>query len=213
MPRTKERPKLIHEATTLEYLFCLENMPKWSQVLSDYNNGKPYNDFLKWIIQQRYFKDDQKISIKKIAELSGYASAKISKWLREIYDDLLELNEAQPSLFYFPGNIEVELYFHYYDSHCSFKTSLPVVPRKYEMFEFHFIKAKLGVHFFWVDEVRHIIEENRTYISISLQGGFVNIYRELALSKALFEGTVSSLDVYKKYAFEIDKELGRNNLF
>jgi hypothetical protein len=213
MPRTKERPKFIHEATTSEYLYCLGSMPKWSQVLFDHSNGKPYNDFLKWIIQLQYFKDDQKVSVKKLADLSGYTSAKISKWLREISEDILALNEAQPSLFYFHGNIEVQLYFHYYDSYCSFKTSIPAIPRKYETFEFYFIKAKLGVHFFWVEEVRHIIEENKTYITISLQGGIVNIYRELALSKALFEGTVSSLDVYKKYDFEIDKLLGKTNLF
>jgi hypothetical protein len=214
MSRTKERPKFIHKATTLEYLFCLGNMPKWSQVLFDQNNGKSYNDFLKWMLEKEYLKNDERISIKKISELNGYASAKISKWLREIYEDILELNETNPSLFYTPNWIEVELYLRYYDNYCSFRTSVPVLPRIYETFEFFFVKAKLDTYSFWVKDVRHIIEGNKTSITIFLEGGILNIYRELALSKALFEGSLDFLDIYKKFDFEIDNTLlGRTNLF
>ena len=35
----------------------------------------------------------------------------------------------------------------------------------------------------------------------------VNKYREFALSKALFEGTLGFMDVYQKYEFEIDNLL------
>lgn len=207
MPRRKERPKLIHQASTLEYLSCLENMPEWSQILSDQNNGKSYNDFLKWILQNRYFRNEEKINIKKISELSGYTSAKISKWLKEIYDDIFELNENQPSLFYYPKGIEVELYLRYYDNYCSFRTSLPVLPRKYETFAFFFVKAKLDTYYFWVKDVCFRIDESKKDIVISLEGGILNIYRELALSKALFEGSVRTFDVYEKYNFEIDELL------
>jgi len=214
MSRTKERPKFIHQATTLEYLYCLGNMPKWSQVLFDENNGKSYNDFLKWILEKEYFQNDEKISIKKISELNGHTSAKISKWLREIYEDLLELNETKSSLFYTPHWIEVEPYLRNYDNYCSFRTSFPALPRIYEKFDFFFIKAKLDTHSFWVKDVHHIIEGNKTSITIFLQGGILNNYRELALSKALFEGSLTFLDVYKKFDFEIDNTLlGRTKLF
>jgi len=204
MGKTKERPKFIHQATTLEYFCCLRDMPKWSQVLCDQHNGRSYNDFLKWIIEQRYFKDEEKISIKKIAELSAYPSVKISKWLREIYEDIFELNESQPQLFYFAGNITVEFYVKYFDSYCSFKTALPALPRLYESFDFFFIKAKMGTSLFWVRDVQHIIGENDAYVLINLKGGLANVYREFALSKALFEGTLKFMDIYQKYDFEID---------
>ncbi len=207
MSRTKERPKLIHQATTQEYLYCLGNMPKWSQVLSDHTNGKPYQDFLKWILQQQYFKDEEKISVKRISELSGYPSPKISKWLKDIYEDILKLNDVQPSLFYLQGSIEVELWLRYFDSYCLFKTRLSALPKLYESFDFFFVKAKVGISSFWVKDVRHIIEDNRVYVCISLDGGIVNIYREFALSKALFEGTLNFDDVYRKFDFEIDKLL------
>lgn len=207
MSRSKEKLKLIHQATTLEYLYCLSDMPKWSQVLYDQNNGKSYNDFLKWILQQKFFKSDEKISVKKISELSGYPTAKISKWLRGIYESILELNELQSQLFSFSDNVNVELFFRYFDSYCTIKTSLPVVPRLHESFDFIFIKAKLGFSTFWVKDIRHIISENETSVVISLEGGFVNIYREFALDKALFEGAINFMDLYNKHDFEIDKIL------
>ena len=207
MARIKEKTKLVHQATTLEYLYCLADMPKWSQVLYDNNTIKTYYEFLRWIIERQYFKDDEKISIKKIADLSAYPSAKISRWLREIYEDILELNELQPQLFCFEGSAEVEFYFRYFDSHCSFKTALPVLPRLHETFDFFFIKAKIGTSSFWVKDVRHIIGEDKMYVSINLHGGLLNTYREFALSKALFEGTLDFMDVYKKNEFEIDKHL------
>ncbi len=207
MARIKEKPKLVHQATTLEYLYCLADMPKWSQVLRDYDSTKSYTEFLKWIIEKQYFKDDEKISIKKIAELSGYPTAKISRWLREIYEGILELNEIQPQLFCYAGNANVEFYFKYFDSYCSFKTTLPALPQIHESFDFFFIKAKISISSFWVKDVRHIIGEDRACVLINLHGGFVNIYREFALSKALFEGTMGFMDVYQKYDYEIDKHL------
>src|SRR5690606_8332569 len=112
------------------------NMPEWSKVLSDQKNGKSYNDFLKWILQNRYFKNEEKVSIKKISELSGYTSAKISKWLKEIYEDIFILNENRSSLFCTSPGIEVDFYLSYFDNYCSFRTSLPALPRKYETVEF-----------------------------------------------------------------------------
>jgi hypothetical protein len=87
------------------------------------------------------------------------------------------------------------------------KTSLPAIPRLYESFDFFFVKAKMGISSFWVKDVRHIIGENGTSVLINLQGGLVNVYREFALSKALFEGSLKFMDIYQKYDFEIDQQL------
>lgn len=207
MARIKDKPKIVHRATTLEYLYCLSDMPKWSQVLLEQNNIKAYNKFLKWILEKQYFKNEEKISIKKIAEISGYSSIKISKWLREIYEDILKLNELQPKLYCLPGNVQVEFHFKYFDNHGSFTTSLAAIPRIYETVDFFFIKAKIGSSSFWVKDVRHILGEDKTYVLIILSGTSLNIYREFALSKALFEGTINFMDVYHKYEFEIDEHL------
>ena len=207
MARRKERPEFVHQASTLEYLYCLGDMPKWSQLLLDQNNGNLYNDFLNWLLQKQFFKDERKISIKSMAVQSGYTSAKISKWLKEIYEAILELNESQPELFYSSGGVKIEFYMKYYDSYCSFLTSLAGVPRMYESIDFFFIKAKMGISTFWVKDVKYIIRNNESSVLIFMEGGFVNIYREFALSKALFEGYLNFSDTYQKFDFEIDEQL------
>ncbi len=83
MSRKKEPPKFIHKATTQEYLHCLQNMSKLSDILLSQNNGKAYNDFLKWMLENDYFKISKNLTIVHISKLSGYSSAKVSKWLQE----------------------------------------------------------------------------------------------------------------------------------
>lgn len=79
MPRKKERPKFIHKASTQEYLHCLQNMSNWSNILLSQNNRKTYNDFLKWILKNDYFKTSENLTIAHISKQSGYSSAKVSK--------------------------------------------------------------------------------------------------------------------------------------
>lgn len=211
MPRKKERPKFIHKASTQEYLHCLQNISNWSNILLSQNNRKTYNDFLKWILKNDYFKTSENLTIAHISKLSGYSSAKVSKWLQDIYEGILELNENSPELFCTEPGIRVRLHLHYYDSYCFFSLTLPVVPRVYESFEFFFIKAKMGWTRFWVKDVEYTVDNNKSSIYVFLEGGILNRYRELAVEKALFKGQISHRDEYEKFDFEIDDLiLGRN---
>ncbi|MGC4128515.1 MAG: hypothetical protein QM564_02925 [Bergeyella sp.] len=203
MARRKERPKFIHKASTIEYLHCLQNMTKWSELLLSQNNGKEYNEFLKWILEQDYFAEEH-MTITQISKLSGYPSTKISKWLQEIYNGILELNENHPELFYTESGIEVLLYIRYYDNYCSFWLTVPAIPRVYETFDFFFIKAKIGWNSFWVKDVQHSIDNNKSSVCIFLEGGILNKYREFAVEKALFENKISFTDQYDKFDFQID---------
>lgn len=214
MPRKKERPKFIHKASTQEYLHCLQNMSNWSNILLSQNNRKTYNDFLKWILKNDYFKTNENLTIAHISKQSGYSSAKVSRWLQEIYEGILELNENSPELFYTESGIQVELRIRYYDSFCFFSTTLPVVPRVYESFEFFFIKAKIGWDRFWVKNVEYEIDNNKNTICVFLEGGILNRCREFAVEKAKFEERISFQDFYGKFDFEIDDLiLGRRRDF
>lgn len=208
MSRAKKRPKFNHQASTHEYISCLRSMIKWSEVLLQQNNGKPYNEFLEWIIEKQYFKNIEGIPIKKIAVLSNYSNVKISKWLREIYNDILELNQKNPILFYVEKGFNVELHFEHYDDYCIFNFTLPTVPRIYDRIGFYFIKAAMGTNYFWVKDIMYYIEENEVQIIISLHGNILNKYRELMLDKALFN---NEINLHDKFHFEIDNELKRLN--
>jgi len=208
MSRNKERLKFNHNANTHEYLYCLGNMIHWSKILLKQNNKKPYNDFLNWIIINQYFNNiEEGISLKKIAELSGYSNTKISRWIREIYIDILELNQKYPVLFYDKSGYNVELHFKHYDDYCFINLTLPHIPRVYERLEFYFIKAAVGTNYFWVKDITYYIEENKVQVVVSLQGGHLNKYREFALDKALFNGNLNFMDLHQKFDFQIDDEL------
>ena len=181
-------------------------MPQYSKLLADYSADKLYYDFLKWLIEKNFYNTwEEKITIKKIATDFKNDTARVTKWIREIYDDILELNYDRSELFYTSG-IHVCLYLHNYDDYCNFYTSLQVVPREFETVRFPFVQAKVGIDWFWVKTVDHkIVEES--IVTIKLEGGSVNKYRELALDKALFQKRIHFMEVYHKDEIELDNEI------
>lgn len=194
----------MHQASTSEYLLCLRQMPEWSKLLLEENNGKKYNALLKLFIENNFWVNEEKIVIKSIAEKSGNSSGNVSKWIKEIYLDILDLNECKPELFYKQAEIPVNLYINNYDNYTSFNVSLNLIPRMYESFYFHFIQAKIGTDMFFVTDVTHNITENGKSITINLKGGMYNLYREFSVAKALYEGKINYLQQFELYDFEID---------
>lgn len=207
MGRTKERRKILHEPSTHEIFYCLSNMSSYAKILSRQSSEKQYVNFLHWLIEKDFYSTrTEKISIKKIATDFKSDSAKVTKWIHEIYEDIFELNNDKPELFQTEG-IKVTMYFRSYDNTCTLFTSLIVLPREFETIRMYFVKAKVGIDYFWVKKVEHTVEEDKTEITLWLEGGFLNKYREFALDKALFQGWIHFMDVYDKHSFELDDEL------
>ncbi|MBK8451700.1 MAG: hypothetical protein IPL42_17475 [Saprospiraceae bacterium] len=207
MFRTKERAKIIHQPSTLEIFYSLSCMPSYSKLLLDQCPDKPYSDFLVWLIEQEFYKDRaEKIAIKKISADFMTNPIKVTKWIKEIYEQIFELNSDKPELFQKKG-VKVCLYMSHHDSSCHINTSLPTLPREFETISFPFVKGKLGTDHFWVKKVQHEIVEDIVEIFIWLEGRTLNKYREFALAKALFEDKIHFMDVFHMQEYEIDKEL------
>ena len=81
------------------------------------------------------------------------------------------------------------------------------VKRKCASHELLFWRLKENIKWTAIKSCQSFVSENVITVSISLHGGMVNMYREFALSKALFEGRLKFMDVYQKYDFEIDEKL------
>ncbi len=213
MPRIKEREKFIHEPSTHEIFICLASMPSWSTVLLENVENKDYRQFLNWLIEKNFFKGNRgKVTIKQMAAEFGMKVSKISNWLPRIYDDIIELNSSKPELFS-ENKPLVNFFFSYHDSDASINLGVDMLPREYEDVSFFFIKAKIGTNRFWVSKVEHEIHDEGVEITIWLEGGFLNKYRELAVNEALFKGWIGLTDQWEKRPFEIDeillKHIGR----
>jgi len=207
MGRRKERMKFIHEPSTHEIFYCLCGMPDYSKILLEQNPDKPYSDFLERLVEINFFNNrTEKIAIKKIASDLKTDTSKATKWIKEIYEQIFELNFDKPELFQNNG-VKVCMYIRYYDSSCSFYTTLAVLPREFETISFPFVKGKVGTERFWVKKVEHEINENGSSVTLWLDGGTLNKYREFALDKALFQGWIHFMDVYDKHSFELDDEI------
>ena len=130
-------------------------MPVYSKILLEQNAGKAYSDFLRGLIDKNFYNDrTEKIAIKKIAADFKTDTAKVTKWIKEIYEQIFELNYDKPELFQGNG-VKVGMYMKHYDSSCIFYISLPALPREFETIRFPFAKAQVGVDHFWVKKVEH----------------------------------------------------------
>ncbi len=180
MQRIKERRKILHIPSTHEIFLSLKGMTKYSNILANHNTDKPYIDFLRWLIERNFYETwKEKITIKKIATDYKTENTKVTRWLKEIYGDIFVLNYEKPDLFY-GGGTKVCLFFNHNDNYQDIFTFLPVIPREFETVRFPFVKSKLGIDYFWVKRVEHEIFDEVT-VTIWLQGGFGNKYREFTL--------------------------------
>lgn len=207
MARFKEREKILHEPSTLEVFGCLSGKPTYAKILAEELPEKAYIPFLQWLIEKDFYKErDEKTSIKRIAADFKSETSKVTKWIKEIYTDIFDLNYDRPELFQKNG-IGVCFYCKYYDDRVHLHTTVNALPRQYETVRIPFIKAKVGVDFFWVETIEHLIYDDEPEITIWLKGGSVNKYRQFMLDKAIYQGYIAWEDIYHKYDFELDKEI------
>jgi hypothetical protein len=114
MSRTKEKKQILHEPSTQEIFKCLSEMPKWSELLLTSGADKIYKPFLQWLIEVNFFNGkNEKRTVKQIATGFKTDTAKVTKWIHEIYDDIFELNYDKPELFQTKG-INVSLHMKHY---------------------------------------------------------------------------------------------------
>ena len=87
----------------------------YSKILLGERQSKPYGEFLNSLVQTNFYNaNEEKITIKRLAADFKSDSTKVTKWIREIYDDIFELNYDKPDLFQKAG-IRVALYLKHFD--------------------------------------------------------------------------------------------------
>jgi hypothetical protein len=204
----KTRDPIVHTPTTKEVFYCLSRQIEWCRILAQESTGKPYHDFLIWLISQGFYESDaNRITVVKLSKNFNKPSTKITQWITQIYNDIFELNETSPNLFQKDG-VKVSMYFTNYDSFTGLDISVMCIPREHEQVIFPFVKAKVGTDHFYVDKVRH--EFGSTYtVEIWVKGGFFNFYREYILDKAEFQGRIGWMDLHHQQPYEIDERLNK----
>lgn len=208
MPRQKERKLIIHQPSVVEVIHCLASMPNYSRFLAAEMPTKAYVEFLQKLLDINFFSENTKrLTVKQIALYTYEKETKVTKWVHEIYEDILALLYDKPAPFKTTGTILTTLNMKRFDSYCSIKVYLPVVPKKWETFSFDFAKAKTGTYMYQVKNVTHEISNDAYEVTLELSGELENEYREMLLNKALFYNRIGFMDSFNKRAFEIDEIL------
>lgn len=201
----KETGKTIIVPTGHEILNSLEDMPQWSKILLNHTN-EIYKDVLTQIIEHDFYRHDDKITLGAIAKQAAIDQGKLKKWLVRIYDDIFDLNYEQPDLFQSTG-IRHQLLLSNMRNHCALNIWLPSTPRQGDIVELYFVRAKLDNYLYTVTRVTYEIAGNETIISLRLEGGFINPYRDWLLHRAEFEQRIGYRDKRDTSELEMDEQL------
>ncbi len=203
--KEKKFEDIFGVTSKIDTYYCMISCPKWVQLLI--GNGKDYQTFLSGLISVNFFEGiDGRTTITRMSRELGIKTQLISKWIKEMYQDILDLNFDKPELFQAEG-IFHELHFKGFRGRVTLKLWLKAIPRLYEKVELFFLDAKIGSRVFWVKDVHHEIEDGEHTVSIMLDGGILNKYRTELLDRALFDGVLGFMDIYEGNEFEIDKQL------
>lgn len=181
----KETGRTTIIPTAHEILNSLADMPAWSKTLYDHTDAA-YKVLLALIIENNFYRREQKKTMGAIAKITGIDQGKLKKWLVKIYDDLIALNYEQPALFKSPG-IRHLLVMTNMRNECQLNVWLPSTPRKGDEIEIYLMKAKLDCYLYTVTRITYEITNNETHITLSLEGGTRNPYRDWLLHRAWFE--------------------------
>jgi hypothetical protein len=193
------------QASAIDTFYSMVSCAKWVKFLQ--GNGKPYQNFLSNLISVSFYKElDRRTTIKHMAEQFGFKRELITKWIKEMYEDIFDLNWNKPELFEEEG-IMHELYFKGYRDSTGLRLWLKTTPRVYEKIDLFFLDAKLGCRSFWVKDVHHDLDDSQHIISVHLEGGILNKHRELLVDRALFEGVLGWMDAHQGRESAIDKQL------
>ncbi|MBK6544285.1 MAG: hypothetical protein IPG12_03245 [Saprospiraceae bacterium] len=83
------------------------------------------------------------------------------------------------------------------------------MPREFETIRFPFTASKVGTNLYFVKKIEHEFEDGTAKITLSLEGGMINKYREFALDKALFQGWIHFTDIFELQSYELDDKINR----
>ncbi|PNQ72798.1 hypothetical protein C1T31_09820 [Hanstruepera neustonica] len=177
------------------------------QVEKEFKSNERYSQLVEFLSGKDYHEGDEPYpTLKDIAEKTGVKSHHIRKQLEEIYANLFAYDYDYTFDF---SEVEIRMHVDYNKKYESFRCKeLKYLPKIGESIQLPFLKAKIGIHFFYVQDVQHQFELNKQIITLFLKGGFYNSYWYYRKHKALELGEIGIGDEYKLYDFQLKEKLG-----
>ncbi|WP_417873984.1 hypothetical protein [Xanthomarina gelatinilytica] len=178
------------------------------QINNEFGSNEKYAQLLTFLNAKDYFNDDDLAypTLKQIEEETGIKTYHLRKQLKEIYDKLFDYDYdfnfdfSQTKLI-----INVEYFKRYASFNCK---PLKYLPKIGENITLHFLRAKVGTDYFYVQDIRHSFIENKQIIDLYLKSGYYNSYWYYRKHKALEEGEIGIGEQYDLYEYQMKERLG-----
>jgi hypothetical protein len=189
-------------ASTLQILKTLVDNSQYVKLLN--TEDKPYKSLVEWIVKRSSISYNVRYpSLKTIGASIGINGQMVTKHIKTIYDDIIELNNSNIDLFIKPGDIVCCFSFKAYRRSGYFYIGLKTIPRIGEKFEFDFMLPMVGADMFYIRDINHTIIKGVHEIDVTATGHEQFLYLKLLREKAYLTKYISWDEFY---GFQEDEE-------
>lgn len=200
---------LEFKASTKDILNALIYEGKWLLLIKEVTDElKVLIDFIQTESVKRESDQYRTISVKAVSTETGISSAKISKYLSRLYENIWNLNLSNPNLFFSNTNYAS---FYFIDSltkqRANFNLSLSYPIHVGDNFSWSFLIGKFSNVSFYVESINHEHEYGITSTQITLKNNNNNNYRKFLIEKASFLDLIKFDELITLSDYKIDELL------
>jgi len=150
-------------------------------------SDKPYEELLKAILNMDRDHRTPLETDKSIMQRTGIQQYHYKKWLRQIYDDLMELLDSEGNPQFEIKQVEHHIHWASDEYYFYLVTTLPETPRIGSRFDTDIFHSISGTYIYHVKDVAYRLEDEKLVISVELTKRFYNSYAKFADEKEEIE--------------------------
>lgn len=171
-----------------------------------FKDKKEYQSIIEFILAEDYLNEDLNIPYPKLKDAEVATGLKLHilrklllKMHSEIFTYERKLNLSFKKVLY-------HFYISYFDHSCQFTVDyLTHLPRIGDSISLPFVSALIPINYFYVDDIKHELENNTQIVIITLKVGSFNEYFRYMKDRALELREISFTDRYDLSEDEIKK--------
>lgn len=184
-----------------------------SQLKDLFKDRKEYQPIIEFLSDKDYLDEDLDIPFPRMIDIeqaTGLKSHIVRKILLKMHSEIFtydrKLNLAFKKVLY-------HFYIRYFDYGCQFTVNhLTHLPRVGDSMSLPFVSATIPINYFFVEDIKHELENDTQVIIITLKVGSFNEYFRYMKDRALELREISFSDTYKLHEDELKKIIyGRSN--
>lgn len=184
-----------------------------SQLKDLFKDRKEYQSIIEFLSNKDYLDDDLDVPfprMKDVEEATGLKSHILRKTLLKMHSEIFTYDRKLSLSF---RKVLYHFYISYFDYSCQFTINhLTHLPRIGDSISLPFTSAVIPVNYFFVEDIKHELENDTQVIIITLKVGTYNEYFRYMKDRALELGELGFRESYELHESEIKKIIyGKSN--